>query len=251
MTRFNFFNKPVILHCYTSRADVFNYSPIAKALKFIPDWWKNIPKSYYLEGSLSPSPTMKHCVGFTDLYKKGFVIPMWSELVVEIGETNSEAYRYQYADETSTAVSHNARQRGTVYSSDNYQHLKLDSPWIFSCDEDIDFLFTEPTWNVDNPEIVKILPGVFNYKHQSSTNVNTIWHRKDKPVIYTIDHNQPIAHVIPLTQKKVELNLHLVSDAEYINLSTKNKLGVFVGKYAAIKKAVKERGCPFHFKAEK
>ena len=112
-------------------------------------------------------------------------------------------------------------------------------------------MLTEPTWNIDNPEIVKILPGVLNYKYQSSTNINTIWLRQNQPVVYTIDHNQPIAHLIPLTQRKVELKLHLVSDVEYNNLIRKNTIGVFTGKYAALKKVTKERGCPFHFKAEK
>jgi hypothetical protein len=251
MTWFNFFNKPVVLHCYTNRADVFNFSPIQKANKFIPAWWKNLPKTYFLKDSLQPFSTMKYCVGVTDLYKKGFVIPMWSEMAVEVGEINSGSYRYQYADETSTATAHNPQQFGAAYPSEKYQHLKLDSPWVFMCDEDIDFLFTEPTWNIDTPEIIKILPGILNYKYQSSTNINTIWLRQDKPVVYTIDHNQPIIHVIPLTQKIVELKLHLVNDIEYENLTKKNKLGVFTKKYSVAKKLTKARGCPFHFKPEK
>ena len=251
MAWFNFFSKPVVLHCYTNRADVFNYSPIAKASKFIPDWWKKIPKSNPVENAVHPAPTMKHCAGFTDLYRKGFIIPMWSELAIEIGEIGSDAYRYQYADEASVAIAHSERQRGTAYPTERYQQLKLESPWFLSCDEDIEFLLTEPTWNIDNPEIVKILPGVLNYKYQASTNMNTIWLRQNEPVIYTIDHNQPIAHLIPLTQRKVELKLHLVDNTEYTNLVRKNKLAVFIGKYAAIKKVSKERGCPFHFKAEK
>jgi len=254
MTWFNLFNKPITLHCYTSRADVYNFSPIQKASKFIPDWWKNTPKTTIDTDRLFSTPTIKTCAGFTGLYKKGFIIPMWSELALEMGKVNSNYYKYQYSDNISNIDQHDPQQRGPAYPPEKYQHLKIISPWQFVCNEDIDFSLTEPTWNIDTPEIVKILPGVVNYKYQSATNINTIWTRQDENVVYTIDHNQPLAHIIPLTEKQVNLKLHLISPADFANLSDIGRPLNFLNNYfknKKILKAVEANGCPFHFKAEK
>jgi hypothetical protein len=251
MAWFNLFNKPIVVHCYTDRADVFNYAPIEKAVKFVPKVWKQIPKTVIPEGSVKHSATMKSCAGFIDLYKSGFIVPMWCDLDLEIGKIGSGYHSYQYSDGQSIAQAHPQFQRGNMYPEEKYQHIQLHNPWVFYCDKDIDFVLTEPTWNIDSPEVVKILPGILNFKYQSGCNINMIWTRQVNKTFYTVDFNQPIAHLIPVTEKKVELKMHLVSSEKFRALGSRISGIKFINKYATAKKIMQERGCPFHFKPEK
>jgi hypothetical protein len=60
-------NKPIILHCYTHRADVYNYFPLEKASKFIPNWFKKLPAPSFLglheNGEGKAVSNLKECVG--------------------------------------------------------------------------------------------------------------------------------------------------------------------------------------------
>lgn len=254
---FNIFKKPAVLHCYTHRADVFNYAPVNSASKFLPDWWRVLPKrprfdntpKTQLDDSLSTN--MKGCVGFTDLYKKGFIVPMWCDFAVEVGKTNSNHFKYYFSDCVSEATPHPQVQRGEVYPEAAYQHLKLVSPWRFVCEEDIDFLLLEPTWNFNAPEHLKILPGILNFKYQHGANVNTVWTRGTEDTKYLLEYQQPLLHLIPITNKKVVLEHHLLNTNDFLNLASRSRAVKFINKYRAAKSTMQERGCPFHFKAEK
>ena len=257
MSFLNFLNRPVVLHCYTDRADIFNYAPIGRASKFIPDWWKALPKSVgFNTASKEPfdnsiENTMKGCVGFTNLYKTGFIIPMWCDFALEIGKINSGQYKYRFSDNTSVASMHPQDQRGAIYPEENYQHIKIHSPWKFVCEEEIDFLTVEPTWSISTPDSIKILPGVINFKYQYGTNINTIWTRRDEDIRYVLEYNQPLVHVIPLTDKKVVLKLHLLNTEDFANMCSSARPIKFANKFRTVKKTMDAKGCPFHYKTEK
>ena len=235
MTWFNFLKKPIVLHCYTNRADVFNYAPVKKSNEFIPDWWKAVPKTVDNPDSLFSGRTIKTCVGFTDLYSAGFMVPMWSDFAIKVGPIGDSFYFWEYADGQSKAVEHPQTQRGDAYPTTHYQHLKLISPWAFSCDEDVRFLLTGPTWNIANPE-----------------NVNTLFIKQETPFRYDIAVGDPLLHIIPLTERKIVLERHLVDDTTFKNIDAVGGGNIRnINKYKFIKKTMQKRGCPFHFKPEK
>jgi hypothetical protein len=255
MTWFNFFSKDIVLHCYTSRPEVFNYAPIRKATAFFPEWWKALPTAYARENGMGLTTTMKLCTGFTDLFARGFVLPLWSDVSIGIEkkidpdvENHKYQFRYQFSDNTSSFVSHDAKQSGGFYPVSEYQHLKFNTPWIFSCAEDISFLQIQPTWNLKNPEKMLVPPGVLNFKYQVSTEVNSLWPRGIEDVVHDLAFGQPLTLFIPLTERKVKLQLHLISREEFLNRSSMNAGTFFVNKYRNNKKILKERGCPFQFK---
>lgn len=255
MTWFNFLSKDIVLHCYTSRPDVFNYAPIRKTTAFLPEWWKALPPSHAFENGLGRGATMKLCTGFTDLFAKGFVLPLWSDVSVGIGkkidpdvETHSYQFRYQFSDGTSSFVPHDAKQSGGFYPISEYQHLKLINPWIFSCAEDIAFLQIQPTWNFKNPEKMLVPPGILSFKYQVGAEVNTFWPRGVEDTVHDLAFGQPLTQYIPLTERKVKLQLHLISHEELLNRGSISKKTVFLNKYRNNKKILKERGCPFQFK---
>ena len=255
MTWFNFLSKDIVLDCYTAQPAVFNYAPIRKATAFFPEWWKALPPSYALENGLGSAATMKLCVGFTDLFAKSFVLPLWSDVSIGIEkkidpevETFKYKFRYQFSDRVSSFAKHNPKQSGGVYPISEYQQLKFRSPWIFSCAEDISFLQIQATWNFKSPEKMFIPPGILNFKYQVGVEVNAFWPRGIEDNVHDLAFGQPMTHYIPLTERKVELQLHLISHEEFSNRMNMNASTSFLNKYRNNKKILKERGCPFQFK---
>lgn len=248
---FKFLKKPIVLHCYTDRAEVFNYAKISKSSEFIPDWWKGLPKNVNANDDLINLPTLKSCPGFIDLYRSGFIVPMWADLAVEIGEIGSPSYRYQYADARSEAMHHPTYQRGSAFPEEKYQHLKFSVPWYLQCKEDINFLFSAPTWNMESPEKFTVLPGVLNFKYQGAVNINTLWVREIALRRQLLPFGSPLAQLIPVTEQKIVLEHHLLDTSEFENMRCMGRRVSFTSNYRKLKQVMEVGGCPFHHKVEK
>jgi len=201
--------KEIVLNCYTYRADVYNYFPVVETKKTFPTWLKKVKNSYfnskddYFEG-------LKSCPAFIEYFTKGFVLPMWSDLSLEVGPSGSDSYKWQHSDRRSEISIHPYIQTGL--SEQEYQHLKLCSPWGFSCSEEVKFLFSAPSWRFgDLPSTVEILNGVVNYRTNAGTNINMLVKRTGEQQKFIIKAGTPLVHVIPLTEKKVIIKTHLVN----------------------------------------
>lgn len=247
----NWFKKDVVLHCYTDRAHVFNYCPITQGKNFLPDWWKKVPKQLIEGDNIYPYPTMKSCVGFIDFFKNSFAMPLWSEVAIQIGQVGTTDYKYQFSDMSSSIKHHNPAQRGLAYPEHEFQHLKFEAPWRFSCDEDIKFMQVGPFWNNNDPMEMAIAPGVLDFKYQKGANVNVLFKRDFETKTYTFEAGAPLVYFFPLTERNVKLKVHLLSSEEYKKLTSSDISLSFVGKYRTNQRFLKKRGCPFHFKVEK
>lgn len=248
---FNFLKKPIVLDFYTQRADVFNYAPIDKASVFLPNWWKQIPKNFSLPDKIHSLPTMKTCSGFTDLYKKGVIVPMWCDFAIEVGGIGSDGYTYQYSDRMSKLEVHGQHQRGSAFPVTKYQHTKLEIPWCVECKDDIDFIFTPATWNFETPEEIVVPTGILNFKYQFGLNINIFWPRQNEIKIHNIAFGQPLAQIIPLSDRPLVIKHHLISNEEYVQKNSISAVTSFSNKYKKNKRILKEKGCPFHHKVEK
>jgi hypothetical protein len=95
----------------------------------------------------------------------------------------------------------------------------------------------QPSWNFDDFSMYHIPPGVTEYKFQHGANINLFIKRQKQESIVNINYGQPLVHIVPLSDVKIKLKHHLVSDEEmkkinqlHINLS-------FLNKYANMRKA--------------
>jgi len=234
-------SRQIIVDCFTSRPDVFEFAKPDKATNFFPKWWKELNAN---------EVNMKGCAGFIDLFSNSFCFPMWSDLSVEIGAAGSEQYIWQFADETSIAISHNKEQWGDFLTAD-YQHLKLENPWALRSKDKCNFYFSQPVYNgigINEQDGIVILPGIINFKYQSSLNINILFKRGIEPNNFMFDFGMPIGSITPMTERKVKLKYHLVTIEEErnIRLSTSPKIS-FTKSYYKLKK-IKSRGkCPLGF----
>jgi hypothetical protein len=241
-----FFKSPkVIIDCFTDLDYVYNHSTIKQAFKFYPEWWKQMPKEYELDGI--KTSTLKRCPGFIDYYKTGFMMPMWSDLTIEI---LNNGYKWVFSDGLSEIEHHNPKQYDAYINLENYFHGKIISPWVMSCKKDINFLFTHPAWHYQPINSFSILSGVLNFKYSHKTNINIIFDRhKDKYIKF--EFGKPLVHLIPLTEKEIIFKHHLVSPNELKVIT--NPLITFTNGYKNNKRLleVKEKKCPFNFRGGK
>jgi hypothetical protein len=235
---------PVYLDCYTSNPNAYKAARISSAIHHLPLWWKRLLPT--VERSVMaelpkfkrPGSTMRHCVGLTDMFKKSFCIPLWSDLVIRLEPAMQDGYAWRYADGNSKLSEHAAFQRGDFMPPEHFQHIKLDSPWYLHCDEDINFLFFDPFWpSYEGEEVAIIPPGLLNFKYQPGTNVNMFIRKlPDEARDVTLKFNAPLAFITPLTERKVVLRHHLVS-AEHILMHVVRPHGAFNDSYVKSKKA--------------
>lgn len=244
---FFFKKKTIVVDCFTDRTYVHDYAKIDYAIKFIPEWWKKLPATHCAPGDITDLPTMKTCSGFVEQYKKGFIIPMWSDCAIEVGPVGEPKHtiRWAFSDGMTNAVAHPPYQRGSYCSSSDYEHLKINSPWFLECKNDIRFQFLQPIYNFQNPEKAIILPGIIDYRFQYGTSINIMFRKTEKYEKYKFSHGQPMAHIVPISENKIVLKHHVISKEEMINRFDKGKFArlSFRNNHALVKRLSK---CPFH-----
>jgi hypothetical protein len=208
----------ITLDCFTYLESIALNYPIARAGKFYPEELNDIPKTITKKLSSNPHSnittdilTIKNCNGLSDLYRNGIVIPAWDSFDIEVlGENNflinnlsgtvkcEHHFRHQYNNE--------------IYKG--YGHVKFISPWYIKETTGVKFVWMHPIWNrSDNVSDISILPAILDYKKQHSTNVNAFI-KLGKIVSYNA--GDPLAHMIPMSEKKIKINIHVLSTEEWM-----------------------------------
>lgn len=235
-------HRPINLDCF-SCTRAYTTAPIQHANKFIPDWWKKLPNHYRDQNRpLDIQPTLKSCAGFIDLYSKGVILPMWSDLNIIVSPDG--VVNWQFADAISSAGSHDARQMGEFIESIDSSHLKLVSPWVFKCKEDILWHCSQPVWNNQAGKNFVAIPGIVEFKHQGTTNVNLFVRHNSQ---FIIPYMQAMYHFIPISERPVKIHNHQVTYEE-LNKLESPPVAMLRSYYKRKKTAEeKESKCPFGF----
>jgi hypothetical protein len=251
-----FFFKSKILNidCFTCEAHTMKYTPVDYTHKFYPEWWKklekNIPHKKFSNISTLSRNTMKGCVGFVNFFQNSITLPLWSDLCISM-PTETKQYDVIFSDNRSIIERHDNDLMEGLINPKDYVHVKIVSPWQFSCKEDIQWAWVQHTWNFKPIDQIIIPPAVIDYKYQSGTNVNFFAARRQKE--YLIPVGQPLVNIIPLSDKKIKIHRHLVSYEEH-NRIIKSGIPIsFRDKYKTLKKIViqkeneNKKKCPFGF----
>lgn len=217
----------VILDCFTYNAAAYEFFRFQEASNYMPNWWKNISNVAKVENNFvghTPVPSMRGCSGIVDYYKLGFILPLWSDVIIR---TNTNGYGYAFGNQESEISEHHSAQHNHTF---DYHHAKFVVPWAISCDKDINFLASSPFWNLATDQNLvnnfHILPGIINFKYQNNIHVNAFLTKKDG--MYELKANTPIYHLYSNTDKTIKLRHHLI---EADNKIFKMKLFSFKNNY--------------------
>jgi len=237
---FLFRSSKLVVDCFTPSAQAYEYSKPDFAKRFIPSWWKEVPKQYVSPNDFFPKPTVKTCSGIIELYKNGIMLPLWSELAVEVGQIGTTPYQWRFASAESTAEAHPPIEHNNSFPMDQYAHLKLHSPWRLRTKNDVNWVWMQPSYGLKSLTDYVVLPGIVNYKYSHATNVNLFFMRHSVKRTVLLDCGSPIAHLVPMSDKKIDLRHHLIDEKEFYKLEMPRRH--FINSYEHNKKAKK---CPF------
>jgi hypothetical protein len=207
----------ITLDCFTFLETIALNHPIAKSGKFYPKDLKDVPKFVTTKVSNDPHSkltenieTIKHCCGLHELYSNGIVIPAWDNFSIEM--INEK--RHVIHSTTNTIKSeHHPRFQYNNEIFKGYSHLKFISPWLIQEKSGVKFVWTDPTWNRSNSlKDMSILPAIINFKKQHASHINTFIKNGS-----TIKANlgDPLVHLIPMSEKKIKINIHVLSIDEW------------------------------------
>lgn len=239
---FFFKKKEIVLDCFCADEYLLRTQPVERSTRFYPEWWRKLD-SNIKEGKW-PGSTIKRCVGFTDYFTNSFTIPLWSDLAIKIDE--NRLFEWQFSDKKSKADVHPPEQRGEYLPESSYGHMKLISPWVFKTKEDIKFAWSSPIWNFDMPDSIIIPPAVLSFNIQHQSNVNLFVNLRDQKNLL-IPFGQPMAQLLPMTERKVKLVRHLVDEKEIERIANIQSSVSFINKYRSIKNNLERfSDCPYH-----
>lgn len=200
-----------------------------------------MPNEAQVPGLPIRQSTMKRCLGMTSLYQRGFVLPLWSDLILEVSPIGTTEYRWFSPEESFVEFGHHPEVQRSGYLPDtHYQQLKLSNVWAARSKEDIDFLMLQPTWNHPAPEKMIVCPGLLNFKFSSSLNVNVFIPKEKEVKTLRFNPGFPLAHLVPLSERDVDIRLQLVDHQEM------KRLTAIPSVYMRLSKTARQvrSGCP-------
>ena len=227
---FFFKHKKIVVDCFTTKESAYKYSPIIPAPVAMPQWIREMQSEYKSKGFI-PSPTMKRCPAIISMLTKGFVMPMWTDLIIDINQQQRQ-FRWMFADGETNAGEHSPEQWMAFVDPAQYAHFKVVSPWRFKTKKDINFMWTQPFYHDQLNVNYHLAPAIIEYKDQHSTHLNMFLDLSTKEIM--IKAKTPMVQIIPMTDKKVEIKNHLVDQKEYDKLDIPGMF--FINNYKKIKK---------------
>jgi len=243
---FWFKKKKINVNCFVHENYLYleKTAPIAPAYKFYPDWWKNLEKEYFDMESMKTSNNMRTCSGFIELFKKGFILPMWSDLAIKTDVNGKlQSYRYDFSDSKSKLIEHHNSLTEGFYP--DHWIFKLHSPWIIKADrKNLKFAYLPCTWNHTRPPNYTVPTGMIDeFFIKASTNIFLLIDRTKKQDTF-INFGQPMVHYIPITEDHIELRTEVLTDLEFRKVKctdqiTYNRKGINL-------KRISEGKCPIH-----
>jgi len=213
---FKFREKPVEITAFVHEEYYYvaQYNPIRRASEFVPDWYKKMPHTKY---SWEPKgytevPTGKSCVGIIKTFQHGFILPMWCDLALDIDEDN---FRYQFSDTQSSLEVHNNNQLPNFNT--NTIFCKLISPWVYKCSQEINLLYTEPTFFLNHKPKYSV-PSIINTSINKTIAGNLFLFIEYFKGNIDIQQGTPLLHLVPLIDKPVKINIEVTTKNKWYNI---------------------------------
>jgi hypothetical protein len=233
--------KQIIIDAFTINSGIHNYFSPSKATDFLPQWWKNLPKSIAINkhDMTVDYATMKQCDGFIEQYKNSFIVPLWSDLIIKT--YNDGRWQYMFSTEdTPSMQEHREYMTRDVTEFNNIIQLKLPTPWLFVEKTGVKFQLHEPFWNrIHKLNEIRTAPGILNFKDQNAV-VNVFLAEKINKEIH-MNSGDPLLMFTPLSDKNIKIKSHVVDEGEWKRIHDKT---MYVSSFSGFYKKNKIR-CPF------
>jgi hypothetical protein len=158
----------VKVRCYSPWPQLIDLFPVEETKKFTPQWFKNVDP--YVNYNRVSGPTIKVCPGFNDLYKRGFVVPLWEDYKIKWSNSGLMDVVTPNNRKIELQDTHPVEARGGAFKG--WTHVKLHNVWMFETDRVVPFMLIDTTWNREDHQNFIVPPGVVEFKYQHALNIN-------------------------------------------------------------------------------
>jgi hypothetical protein len=182
---------------------------------FIPKWFRDIPSS--IKG------TVKDCPSFPDYFSEGYIIPMWSDIKMNLvdGEPQWEFPSKRFSWEAHSNIQLMDHVKPNVQGVDAQFVFKADCPWR---------IITPPGWSVLQLPLFynfnkewSVLPGIVDTDIHSIINQQVLYHGNGKEI--QINCGDPFVLYIPFKRSnklKHEIRYQNEEEAKAFDLNLFN-----------------------------
>lgn len=230
----------LVIDAFTYNQNAYKLFPIDHAIKYLPDWWKQTPKEYKNNGL--PVSTIKRCTGVQNLFTQGLILPMWTDLAIQLQENGAN---FEFADKHTTLTPHDNRQWNTFADPKKFMHFKVMAPWSLHSKSDVNWLYSHPTFHLGLDVPYNVVPASIEFKYQHGVHVNMMM--PIKLTEHIIKAGTAAAHLIPISEKEIEIKHHFISSEEFDRKYSEHMSHSFIRGYQKTKQILKGKECPFKF----
>ena len=239
-------NKDLFIEFKTDVKGLEKIQPPKKASFYTPTWFREMsdhiernpnhhgpPNAFGKVGKTAEKwhqATAKRCPAIVDYITQGFIIPMWCDYLIQIGETNTKGKDLLEWDNKNFPYGIEFHANEQLYNypfkkNDFFEGVKFNNPWRIYTPEGYSVMFVAPYYQHERR--FTVLPGIVETDSYHHVNFPTIFHRR-KDIF--IDRGTPFIQVIPFKREKFNMNIETMSSedidndkAEKLELNTKFK----------------------------
>lgn len=197
-------NKPKVTF-FTQIEGLKESAPIQPAISHIPSWFRKIPPSTDIFSS-----TIKQCPGFVDFMKRGYVVPLWCDLYINVKKTNEGIhYQWKTPDKDFLFEAHtNDQFLEHIPNDDKYlMVLKADCPWKVITDAGYSLYQLPMTYEYN--EYFDVLPGIIHSDVYHTINQQICLKKEGE---FVIKKGTPLAMYVPFKRESFDMIMKMEDD---------------------------------------
>lgn len=205
------------------------------AVKDIPSWWKNIPRSAGIDDEAANAVTVKACAPTLDIFASGYIIKTWTDLYVNFNKDGKQEVLWNVPEnvgerEADVLIPWHVNQVSNFEIPDGFSStvLKYRHGWIIKTPPGWSCLFIHPAGYQNLP--LRSIPGLVD-TDILKTDINCPFVIKNN-FEGLIPKGTPVSQIIPIKRESWKAIYKLNDFEEYLDESAKIQL-VKYGYYSS------------------
>jgi hypothetical protein len=201
------------------------FAPVKPSQHFLPEWFKSMDDYIVVKGDRDVNKpnffgigketakkftggTVKRCPAIIDVITQGFIIPMWSDFLVQ---RDLESLEWNNKDNQYGIEYHSEEQIAgwQLKKTDFPRAVKFLNPWRIYTPPGYSVLFMQPTYQFEKR--FTVLPGIVETDAYHHINFPSIWHTTKDAII---ERGTPFIQVIPFKRDEWNLDVSQMTDAD-------------------------------------
>jgi hypothetical protein len=229
---------------WTERKEIAEFAFPYPAQNMAHDWLKSMP-SYISGGVPTDRPdicladkvnrTMKTCPGINDMLGLGYIVPLWTDIIVSYDcfagtidvkcfDEKTEFHFHRYQQFEKCPVNKTVSPYKMV--------LNLHSPWMIKLPSGYSSYICHPFWS-ETDELFSLMPGIVDNDSFHTLNLIMRWNKLGKGEAL-LKAGTPVAQIFPFRREKFQMSILNGLESRPDTLAEHQAFGGFFRKYRSV-----------------